>query len=155
MISANGAPWFGDSRKLTRTPTDREHRLPSPQRGRGAGGEGDRGAVSVSSDEKSSLDGILTIAATLVRFRIAKMGDVGETVHGQAAGRARPMKTRRMEREDGCVNHVPFVCNDDAVVFNRVADLPSHDQPELSAFGMIVSAILYIEGRQDSFRSRR
>ena len=61
------------------------------------------------------------------------------------------MKTRRVEREDGCVNHVPFVCNDDAVVFNRVADLPSHDQPELGAFGMIVPAILFIERRKILF----
>ena len=81
-LSANGAASFGDSRKLTRTSTTREHRLPSPQRGRGAGGEGDRGAVSVSSDEKLITSVILTITATLVWLRIAKMGDVGETVHG-------------------------------------------------------------------------
>ena len=80
---------------------------PLPNVGEGPGGEGDRGAVSVSRDEKSITSVILTITATLVRFRIAKMGDVGETVHGQAAGWARPMKTRCVKCEDGCVNDVP------------------------------------------------
>jgi hypothetical protein len=82
------------------------------------------------------------------RLRIPKMRDIRIAIHCQAARGTRPMKTRRMEREDGCVHDVPLVRDNHTIILNRVTDLPGHDQPELSAFGVIMSAIFFIERRK-------
>jgi hypothetical protein len=50
-----------------------------------------------------------------------------------------------------CINYVAFLRDDFTNILHRVADLPGHDEPELSALRMEMAAILRISRRQVLF----
>ena len=56
-----------------------------------------------------------------------------------------------MKSEGRNVDDVSLIGDHDAVVLDRVANLPGHDQPELSAFRMVMAAVFEIQWRQVFF----
>lgn len=85
------------------------------------------------------------------RYNISQMRDVGIAIHCQSAGWARTIEARRVKSENRDVDDVAFAGNDDPLVFNRVADLAHHDEPEFTAFRMKMAAICRIERRKTFF----
>src|SRR5918993_3165784 len=76
------------------------------------------------------------------------MSDVGKTVHGKACAWHLAMPAWSVERERRDVHYVAFVGDDNPYLLDCVADLALHDQPVFRTFGMIVAAILFIDGRK-------
>src|SRR6266513_2029694 len=83
--------------------------------------------------------------------RVPKVRDVGIAVHGQSTRRPLTVEARRMKREGGNIDHVSLSGDHDAVILDRVANLPGHDKPELGAFRMIMAAVFRIQWRQVFF----